>query len=100
MITRRLTFMTYNIHSGVGVDKQYDLGRISRVLKDERPHVAALQELECRSSRTAFDDQSGVLASDLDLTSSFCATRPAEKGSFGLAVLSAFPVLHHQQYDL
>jgi endonuclease/exonuclease/phosphatase family metal-dependent hydrolase len=100
MITRQLTLMTYNIHSGVGVDRQYDLGRIGHVLKDERPHVAALQELECRSWRTAFDDQSGVLAADLGLTSSFCATRSAEEGSFGLAVLSAFPVLHHQQYDL
>lgn len=100
MITRRLTFVTYNIHSGVGVDQRYDLGRIGRVLKDERPHVAALQELECRSGRTADDDQSAILASDLALTSSFCASRSAANGSFGLAVLSAFRVLHHRQYDL
>ena len=99
-ITRRLTFMTYNIHSGVGVDKRYDLGRIRRVLNDERPHVVALQELECRSVRTSFDDQSHILANDLDLTSCFCATRPAGEGSFGIAVLSAFPVVHQQQYDL
>jgi endonuclease/exonuclease/phosphatase family metal-dependent hydrolase len=99
-VTRRLTFMTYNIHSGVGVDKRYDLRRISRVLKNERPHVAALQELECRSGRTSFDDQSNVLANDLALTPSFCATRPAGQGSFGIAVLSTFAVLHHQQYDL
>jgi endonuclease/exonuclease/phosphatase family metal-dependent hydrolase len=92
--------MTYNIHSGVGVDKRYDLGRIGRVLNDARPDIAALQELECRSARTSYDDQSSVLAGDLALTSSFCATRPAEQGSFGIAVLSAFPVLHYQQYDL
>ena len=76
--------MTYNIHSGVGVDKRYDLGRIRRVLTDERPDVAALQELECGSGRTSYDDQSSVLASDLALTSSFCATRPAGQGSFGI----------------
>jgi endonuclease/exonuclease/phosphatase family metal-dependent hydrolase len=92
--------MTYNIHSGVGIDKRYDLGRIRRVLNDARPDVAALQELECRRERTSYDDQSSVLAADLDLTSSFCATRSAEQGSFGIAVLSAFPVVHHQQYDL
>jgi endonuclease/exonuclease/phosphatase family metal-dependent hydrolase len=100
MLTRRLTLMTYNIHSGVGVDRQYDLGRIRRVLDDERPHIAALQELECRSGRTSHDDQSASLATDLALTSSFCATRPAGQGSFGIAVLSPFHVLHHQQYDL
>ena len=92
--------MTYNIHSGVGVDKRYDLQRIRRVLTDERPHIAALQELECRSRRTGYDDQSNVLARELAVTSSFCATRPAGEGSFGLAVLSAFPVVHRQQYDL
>jgi endonuclease/exonuclease/phosphatase family metal-dependent hydrolase len=91
--------MTYNIHSGVGVDERYDLGRIRRVLDDERPHIAALQEVECRSSRTS-DDQSHVLATELALTSSFCATRPAGGGSFGIAVLSAFRVVHQQQYDL
>jgi len=99
-LTRQLTFMTYNIHSGVGVDKRYDLGRIRRVLNDERPHVAALQELECGSWRTSYDDQSEVLANDGALKSFFCATRPEDEGSFGIAVLSAFPVVHQQQYDL
>jgi endonuclease/exonuclease/phosphatase family metal-dependent hydrolase len=99
-ITRRLKLMTYNIHSGVGVDRRYDLGRIRRVLSEERPDIAALQELECGSARTSHDDQPSVLASDLALTPSFCATRPAEQGSFGLAVLSGFPVVHQQQYDL
>jgi endonuclease/exonuclease/phosphatase family metal-dependent hydrolase len=98
-LTRRLTFMTYNIHSAVGVDQRYDLGRIRHVLNQQRPDIAALQELECRSARTS-DDQSTALANDLALTSSFCVTRPAEQGSFGIAVLSAFPVVHEQRYDL
>lgn len=92
--------MTYNIHSGVGVDRRYDLGRIRRVLAAESPHVAALQEIECRSRRTSFDDQSELLARDLALSSSFCATRPAGEGAFGMAVLRAFPALHQQQYNL
>ncbi len=80
--------MTYNIHSGVGVDQRYDLGRIRRVLTEERPDIAGLQEVEC-----------GGRAGDLALTS-FCATRPAGQGSFGIGVLSPFPVLHQQHYDL
>jgi endonuclease/exonuclease/phosphatase family metal-dependent hydrolase len=92
--------MTYNIHSGVGVDKRYDLGRIRRVLNEERPDIAALQELECSSRRTSFDDQSNLLAGDLAFTSSYCPTRTAGQGSFGIGVLSAFRVLHQQHYDL
>ena len=99
-ITRRLTLLTYNIHSGVGVDRRYDLGRIGRVLQDERPDVAALQEVECGASRTLHDDQAGVLANDLAVTSSFCATRPVGPGAFGIAVLSALRVLRHEHYDL
>ena len=41
-MSRRLKLMTYNIHSGVGVDGRYDLGRIRRVLNDEQPDIAAL----------------------------------------------------------
>ena len=51
-ITRRLTLLTYNIHSGVGTDGRYDLGRIGRVLQAARPDVAALQELECGGARS------------------------------------------------
>ena len=67
-ITARLTCLTYNIHSGIGVDGRYDLDRIRRVLADERPDVAGLQELDCGK-----DDQSSALAGGLALTSSFCA---------------------------
>lgn len=92
--------MTYNIHSGVGVDRRYDLGRIGRMLQDERPDVAALQEIECGASRTALDDQAGLLAGDLAVTPSFCATRPVGSGSFGIAVLSPLRVLRQEHYDL
>jgi endonuclease/exonuclease/phosphatase family metal-dependent hydrolase len=98
--TRRLKLMTFNIHSGVGVDERYDLGRIRRVLNEERPDITALQEVECGGRRTSLDDQSAILAGDLAISSSFCVTRPAGEGSFGIGVLSPFPVLHRQQYDL
>lgn len=96
----RLTLMTYNIHSGMGVDKRYDLGRVRRVLHEERPDVAALQELDCGSRRTRYDDQASLLAADLGLGAQFCATRRHGEGSFGLAVLSGFRVVHQQKYDL
>jgi endonuclease/exonuclease/phosphatase family metal-dependent hydrolase len=90
-ITKRLKLLTYNIHSGVGRDGQYDLSRIQRVLAEESAAVAALQEVECKPDA----DQVQQLAA-----ASFCATRPAGQGSFGLALVSALPVLLQQQYDL
>ncbi len=96
----RLTCVTYNIHSGVGLDNRYDLERIRRVLADARPHIVALQELNCGMWRSAREDQVSALANGLELTPSFCAVRAEQQGSFGIAVLSPFPAVRHQQYDL
>jgi endonuclease/exonuclease/phosphatase family metal-dependent hydrolase len=95
-ITRRLKLLTYNIHSGVGRDGRYDLSRVRRILDEEQPVIAALQEIE----RTADADQVAELAMGLPATASFCATRPAAQGSFGLATLSPLRVLQCEKYDL
>ena len=99
-MTARLTCVTYNVHSGVGLDERYDLERIRGVLADLRADVMCLQELNCGMWRRSHDDQVKVLARGLELTPSFCAVRPEEQGSFGLAVLSSLPVVRHEQYDL
>lgn len=99
-MTARLTCITYNIHSGVGADKRYDLGRIRRVLAEERPHIAALQEIECGVGRSSHDDQAGALGRDLALTPLYCPVRPEGQGTFGNSVLSPFPILRHEHYDL
>ena len=99
-ITARLTCLTYNIHSGVGIDNRYDLERIRRVIDERQPHIVALQELDCGLRRSSHHDQAHALARGLSVTPSYCPTRTAEQGTFGIAVLSTFPVLHHKQYDL
>jgi endonuclease/exonuclease/phosphatase family metal-dependent hydrolase len=99
-VTKLLKLLTYNIHSGIGTDRRYDLGRIGAVLEQERPDIAAIQELDCRIWRTSYQDQSSELAGRLATNAYYCATRPIEKGSFGMAVLSAFSVVRRKEYDL
>lgn len=99
-MSARLTCVTYNIHSGVGLDNQYDLGRIRRVLAGVNPDIVALQELNCGMWRASPEDQVSELAQGLELTPSFCAVRAERQGSFGIAVLSRFPVALHREYDL
>lgn len=95
-ITRRLTLLTYNIHSGIGRDGRCDISRIQRILHEEQATISALQEIE----RTPAADQVNELAAGTPATASFCTTRPAGEGSFGLAVLSPLPVLNIEKYDL
>ena len=100
MRTRRLKLLTYNIHSGIGTDGRYDLGRIREILEQEKPGIAALQELDCRMWRTSYQDQSQDLAAALSTNAFFCPTRPIEQGAFGMAILSPFTMVGRKQYDL
>jgi endonuclease/exonuclease/phosphatase family metal-dependent hydrolase len=92
MLTRQLKLLTYNIHSGIGRDGRYDLGRIRELLEDEKPDIAALQELNCGNSEE--------LSTALCRNVFFCKTRPLGRGSFGMAVLSPFPIVRRREYDL
>jgi endonuclease/exonuclease/phosphatase family metal-dependent hydrolase len=97
---KSIKLVTYNIHSGVGVDGRYDLERIASLLNEEKADVIALQELERNSERCLFHDQAVELAARLDMTSSFCATRTTGEGHFGLCTLSRYPAISQRQYDL
>jgi len=96
----RVRLVTYNIHSAVGTDGRHDLERIGDVIGRQRPDVVALQEVDRGRARTALEDQASMLAESLGFASRFCTTRQFETGDFGLAVLSRFPVVAAQQYDL
>jgi endonuclease/exonuclease/phosphatase family metal-dependent hydrolase len=95
-ITRRLKLLTYNIHSGIGKDGRCDLNRIGRILAEERPVIAALQEIE----RTPHGDQVTELTVGLPGKPTFCETRASGEGSFGLALLTPLNVLRCEKYDL
>jgi endonuclease/exonuclease/phosphatase family metal-dependent hydrolase len=99
-LKKQLKVLTYNIHCGIGTDRCYDLSRIEKILKEEQPDLIALQEMDCGVSRTSYDDQSAYLATRLSMNRFYCATRPQEKGEFGLAVLSPFRVVHEHKYDI
>lgn len=58
----RLRVLTYNIHHGAGIDGKLDLERIARVIRDARPDIVALQELDRNTQRTRKVDQPAELA--------------------------------------
>ena len=89
-ITRTLKLVTYNIHSYVGRDGRCDTSRIQRILDEEQPDIAALQEVEWKlDSPNAFPT-----------VGSYCQTRSAAVGAFGLVTLSPLRVLDCEKYDL
>jgi endonuclease/exonuclease/phosphatase family metal-dependent hydrolase len=95
-----LTLLSYNIHSGVGLDGALDLGRIADVIASSGADLVALQEVDRhRREQSRFEDQPGVLAQRLDFHLAYAANldeEPAHPGAprrqYGTALLGRQPL--------
>jgi len=97
----QIRLLTYNVHYGIGRDGRYDLARIAAVIRQESPDVVALQETDNGVARSRRDDQVGWLTEALGFPhSARCVTRRFSQGDFGLALLSRFPIIKEERYDL
>ncbi len=97
----RLRVMTYNIHVGIGMDKNLDLKRIAEVINAERPDLVALQEVDRGVERTQRVDQIKELARLTKMDYAFAHNLNFQGGQYGVAVLSRTPILSldHRRYQ-
>ncbi len=97
---KQIKLMTYNIHSGIGTDRRYDLKRILQVIRDENPDVVTLQEVDRGLPRTKYEDQTRILGEALGMDYLHCGTRLVNGGDYGITVLSRFPITGKHRYDI
>jgi endonuclease/exonuclease/phosphatase family metal-dependent hydrolase len=93
---RELTVMTYNIHHAEGMDKKLDVERIARVIREQKPDLVALQEVDAGTNRTQHVMQAAQLAR---LTKMHYAYGPAmdyDGGKYGDAVLSRYKIVEQR----
>ena len=96
----QLPVLTYNIHSGVGIDGVLDLDRLADVIAASGAALVALQEVDRhRREQSAFADQPGHLAQRLGMHLAYAACldeEPAHPGApraqYGTALLSTRPL--------
>jgi endonuclease/exonuclease/phosphatase family metal-dependent hydrolase len=95
-----LRVLTYNIHVGVGMDKQLDLKRIAEVIKRERADLVGLQEVDRGVERTKRVDEIAELARLTGMEYAFANNLRYQGGWYGVAVLSRFPLerVEHWRY--
>src|SRR5216684_2695936 len=98
---RTLRIMTYNIHTGVGMDKRLDLQRIADVINHERPDLVGLQEVDRGVKRTEAKDEIAELARLTRMQFVFAHNLDYQGGQYGVAILSRFPILttDHRKYE-
>jgi endonuclease/exonuclease/phosphatase family metal-dependent hydrolase len=93
----RLRVATYNVHSGVGVDRRFRPQRIVDVIAELSADVVALQEV--LSPVRGFDVHAHLRAgTGLHLVS--MATMQLAGGTFGNAVLSRWPIIDVVEHGL
>jgi len=99
--TTKLRVMTYNIHVGVGMDKQLDLARIANVIKEQQPALVGLQEVDRGVKRTQGVDEIAELARLTGMQYAFAHNLDYQAGQYGVAILSRFPILKvdHRKYE-
>lgn len=96
----RLRVLSYNIHHAEGVDRKLDLQRIARVITNVDPDLVALQEVDRNVKRTKSVDQPTELARLTKMNVVFGANIDLQGGHYGNAILSRFPIDHHQNHLL
>lgn len=89
---RTLRVLCYNIHHGEGTDGKVDLPRLAAVIKNARPDLVALQEVDHKTQRTQGVDQAAELARLTGLNGRFGRQIDFEGGQYGQAILSRFPM--------
>lgn len=95
-----LTLVTWNIHSGVGVDGRFDLGRIAAVLGQVNADVIALQEVGDYRNKTELEPHPEHLAATLGLGLAYGPNVVRQGRRYGNAVLTRFPIRHRRNDDL
>ena len=85
-----LRAMTYNIHSCIGLDKEVNPQRVASVIKEAKPDIVALQEVDKGIPRTRHQDQTELLADILSMDAHFFPVVSSGNQKYGLAVLSRF----------
>lgn len=89
---RELRVVSWNLHHGVGEDGKLDLERIAARLREQKPDLVVLQEVDNKCRRSKSVDQAAELAKLTGMTSTFGKAMDHDGGEYGQAILSKHPL--------
>ncbi len=96
--THQVTFLTYNIHFGVGMDDRLDLERIVQNILVADPDIVGLQEVENGRITSQGVDMAQWIARALGM---YYYYYPAvNEHAFGCVLLSKYPIVNVTAYQL
>jgi endonuclease/exonuclease/phosphatase family metal-dependent hydrolase len=94
------SFLTYNIHKGIGNDRSYQLNRTIEVIRSTDADFIMLQEVDHHVPRSANLDTAKVIAEEFGLHYGIGLNVKLKVGAYGNATFSRFPILKKRNMDL
>ncbi|GEP96694.1 endonuclease/exonuclease/phosphatase family protein [Chitinophaga cymbidii] len=98
-----IRYMTYNIHAAAppALPGTTDLNAIADVIKQANPDIVFLQEVDKNTGRNGYSgDQAAELAAMTQMNFTFFSAIPYQRGFYGVAVLSKYPLKGIKKYLL
>jgi endonuclease/exonuclease/phosphatase family metal-dependent hydrolase len=92
-----VSVMTYNIHQAFGLDNKLDLQEIVDTVRRVDPDIMGLQEADAGRVPSLSVDQVLWLSRKLNMYSAY---GPSWGSTYGVAVLSKYPIVEHHRYLL
>lgn len=84
----RMTFMSYNVRNGIGIDGVCDLDRTAEAIRRAAPDAVALQEIDSLTGRSGGLDVARELADRTGMHATFARAIAYDGGAYGIALLS------------
>lgn len=92
VVNGQLRVMTYNVHHCMGMDGRLSIERIARIIRQCRPDIVGLQELDVAHGRSGGWDQAREIARLLEMDFRFHPAWQIAEEQQGDAILSRLPM--------
>ncbi|MEX1268099.1 MAG: endonuclease/exonuclease/phosphatase family protein [Balneolaceae bacterium] len=95
-----LRVFVYNIHHGRGMDDEINIERIAALIKEKKPHLIALNEVDIGVARSGNIDIMKLLAQKLDMKPVFGKNIDHQGGEYGNGILTSLPLIAFKNLHL
>ena len=92
--------MTWNIHGAVGRNPRFDLARVVELIKQHRPDIVALQEIDSRRAIEGGGNPFVILQDALGNHGVGAKTITTADGEYGQALISRWPMQSSEICDI
>ena len=97
---QQLRIISYNIHHGADRAENNTVDSMGYFIKEIRPDIVGLQEVDSACDRSGRQDQMKRLAEITGMQYAFVRHFPYQGGAYGLGILSKYPILNVERKRL